>query len=780
MESLLSLPPRSGDPTRDLEAIYKYLADLKFYLEGVLSDDTETELGGIGGDHKVVSDLVIPPIDFGAPTVPTGLLATGLYQAIGLTWQIIMDPTVAGYEVQRSDNLAFTANVLTLTRAKSLHFIDDLPGLNGVTRYYRIQALRGTTTLTPSGFTAVVSATTRPAAEALIAAEEFGTALQSLHLKHAVIETAHLGDVVINNAQIADGSITTAKIADLAVTTAKIAIANITTALIQDLAVNSAKINDAAIITAKIADAAIVSAKILDLAVNTAKIADLAVSRAKLANLAVDTAKIENLAVTEGKIADLAVTTAKIADAAITTAKIGTAVIGSAQIADGSITSAKIQDASITNADIQDATITGAKIATATIGSAQIMDASITSADIQSLIVDKLTSGTMSSVVIDIANTFGVAPMIRFAAPAADTNAPYQFIMDANGAYRVWLGNLRAFLGPGSAKYGLIVWNSAGQMQFNTEDGGILAQGIKDGAVGEFKIAAGAIVESKLRDGSISNAKMQSASIGTANIIDGSITSAKIGSAQITDAQIQTLSATKITTGKLDATGGITVGAPSGSGQILLAGQAYDPTNAPYIYFVDQGGAGRVLLGKLSAGGVGGTQGWGLLVWNASGQIQFNTQAGGAQSGGVATGAINTGHLSSGAVTQGIYGSGAGGLTLSTSFNNVSPSGVSITTLGGSVQVTAQVYIVCTTAATGTIGAEARIYHEGSGGSSVVSQFQLPSGVVNVGVTMPLVMWHTPGAGFNRWYLQARQVSFGGGGQMQSGAWGGSVTEFKK
>jgi hypothetical protein len=203
--------------------------------------------------------------------------------------------------------------------------------------------------------------------------------------------------------------IDTLNIANAAIETAQVAAMAITTPLLAELAVTTAKIVDAAIVTAKILDAAIVTAKIGDLQVVTAKIADLAVNNAKIANLSVDSAKIVDLAVTNAKIGLLAVGTAnimylavgnaQIMDASILTAKIGLAQITTALIQNAAIVNALIANLAVGNANIQDLAVTAAKIANAAIGSAQIQDASITSAKITSLIIDKVTTGTLDAVV---------------------------------------------------------------------------------------------------------------------------------------------------------------------------------------------------------------------------------------------------------------------------------------------------------------------------------------------------------------------------------------------
>lgn len=769
MQSLLSLPPRTGDPTRDLESLYKYVADLKFYLEGVLSDDTEQNLGGIGGDAKIVSDLVIPPIDFGAPVIPTGLTAIGLYQAIGLTWQIVMDPTIAGYEIQRSDDLTFTTNVKVLTRAKALHFIDQPLG-NGVTKFYRIQALRGTTTLTPSGYSAVVSATTTAASTAIEQLEKYGAALQSLHLKEAIIGSAQIGDAVIGTANIADG----------AITTAKIALAAITTALIQDLAVSSAKINDLAVITGKIADLAVVEAKIGDLAVNTAKIRDLAVSEAKLANLSVSNAKIQAAAVDTLQVKDGAIDTAKIKTAAITSALIQDAAITSAKIQDGSITSADIGTAQIGTAHIQDGSITTAKIGAAQIGSAQIADASITSADIASLEAGKITSGTITTALIDIASAFNTPPFVRIAGADINPTCPHMSVADHVGQLRVLIGNLYAVYG-GGLHYGLVVINAAGQMQFNTDDGGILAEGIKDAAVGAAKVATGAIINSKLADGSVTTAKIQDLQVTGAKIVDGAITNAKIGTAEITDAKIASLSASKITTGNLNATGGVMVGTGSlgAAATIGLIGQAAGGTGAPHIAISDANGQLRVLLGNLSNVGTGGAAGYGLIVWNSTGQQQYNTQNGGAQNPGIGSGQVGTGNIAVGAISQITNVGGLSNTNLTGSDQNV--ASVSMTTTGGVIHITATavVYTMAASTASAMI-ANLRIVSNTTGANGPTMQFQMPQGVTAVAVTIPLTFAEGTTPGTHTWVIKANQTGATGGGFFRVTVTGALVTEFKR
>jgi hypothetical protein len=80
--------------------------------------------------------------------------------------------------------------------------------------------------------------------------------------------------------------------------------------------------------------------------VGTAQISNLAVTTAKIDDLAVTGAKIADATITNAKIDDLAVTSAKIADAAIDTAKIGNLAVTNIKLS-GSITYDKIQSISL-------------------------------------------------------------------------------------------------------------------------------------------------------------------------------------------------------------------------------------------------------------------------------------------------------------------------------------------------------------------------------------------------------------------------------------------------
>lgn len=191
------------------------------------------------------------------------------------------------------------------------------------------------------------------------------------------IDTQSLALASVELQIIADGAVGTNKLADLAVVNAKVA----------DATILSAKIGDAQIVEAKIGTAAITSAKIQDLAVGTAKIGDAAITTVKIGAAQVGTAQIGSAQITNALMATAAIGTANIIDAAITTAKIGTAQISTALIQNAAIVQALIAAAAIGTAQIDDAAITNAKIG----------DAEISSAKIASLVISKITAGTLDA-----------------------------------------------------------------------------------------------------------------------------------------------------------------------------------------------------------------------------------------------------------------------------------------------------------------------------------------------------------------------------------------------
>ena len=429
-----------------------YLWSLLHVLENEVSRITIRELdigGGLGLPPSGALSYLILPTTPGPPAIPTGFAATGFFQQIGLSWDLNLDPSIEGWELQRADDAGFTSNVVTLTRARALSFVDGNLG-HSTTRYYKLRAVgKGGI----SGYTAVVSATTTAGTAtgddviaALITAQK---QIQTSHLLASLITSTQLAADSVTTTKIANDAVTTLKILADAITTTKIAdnaittpklIANavtaakidalaVTTAKIDALAITAAKIatavidsthlrTDVAVVTvaAQIANALIATAHIADAAITTAKIGDLQVVTAKMADLSVTTAKIAAAAITTALINDLAVTTAKVADANITTAKIATAAITNALIANLAVDTANINTAAVTTAKIADANITTAKIAAANITTALIADANVTTA--------KIASANITTALIADANVT--------TAKIASANITTALIADAN------------------------------------------------------------------------------------------------------------------------------------------------------------------------------------------------------------------------------------------------------------------------------------------------------------------------------------------------------------
>jgi hypothetical protein len=181
--------------------------------------------------------------------------------------------------------------------------------------------------------------------------------------------------------------------------TQSLALLSVDTNILADDAVINSKILNATILSAKIGDAQIIEAKIADLAVTTAKIADLAVLTAKIGDAQITTAKVGSAQIGTAQIGNASITNALMANAAIGSAQIIDASILTADIASAQITSALIAAATILTANIGAGQITNALIADATILAAKIADATITSAKIASLVVDKITAGTLDAVI---------------------------------------------------------------------------------------------------------------------------------------------------------------------------------------------------------------------------------------------------------------------------------------------------------------------------------------------------------------------------------------------
>lgn len=169
--------------------------------------------------------------------------------------------------------------------------------------------------------------------------------------------------------------------------------------------------------TSHLADAAITTAKINDSAVDNAKLAALSVDAAKLADSAVTSTKIANLAVGAAAIAAAAIGTAHISNAAITSALIGDAQVVEAKIADLAVTNAKIVDlnankittgvisTSLLNLDGVGLVNNSGELTIGTIVTNDLQDAAVTNVKIAGgLSASKITTGTLDASLATITN----------------------------------------------------------------------------------------------------------------------------------------------------------------------------------------------------------------------------------------------------------------------------------------------------------------------------------------------------------------------------------------
>ena len=168
-----------------------------------------------------------------SPSIPTGLTATALITAVELKWTANPEFNIAGYDVQRAEDSGFTVNVSIITRTDTLTHRDEQLAA-GVTRYYRIRAVRRSSESSPSGWTNAVVTTTIGAGTAVIDDEAIteaklsdnavtankiaADAIIASKIKAGEINSGHLTvatAVITNVIQIADALITNAKIANV-------------------------------------------------------------------------------------------------------------------------------------------------------------------------------------------------------------------------------------------------------------------------------------------------------------------------------------------------------------------------------------------------------------------------------------------------------------------------------------------------------------------------------------------------------------------------------------
>jgi predicted phage tail protein len=203
---------------------------------------------------------------------------------------------------------------------------------------------------------------------------------------------------------------------------------------------------------------------------------------------------------------------------------------------------------------------------------------------IQSLIADKISTG-----ILRVFYQLGVGGNVFLDGPNR-----LIYVTDDLAVTRVELGKI----GSGTQSYGLRLRDENGFVMWDFLTGA-QTEGINDGAVNAAKILAGSIQAHHL-------------------VVDTAVITARaqIANATIDDAHIVTLSATKIIAGTLNVLMQIGVGVNE---QLFL-----DGVNST-LYVYDANGVQRGIFGRLG----GGSQEYGLRLWNASGALMwdFNTGA---------------------------------------------------------------------------------------------------------------------------------------------------------
>jgi hypothetical protein len=104
--------------------------------------------------------IVLPPIDFVAPAVPSGLRTRGSASAVILAWDPVPDPDLFGYHVERAPAGSTSFERITDHPVRGASFVDpDLPALTGFD--YRVAAIDGSGN--ESAPSPVAAGTTSPA-----------------------------------------------------------------------------------------------------------------------------------------------------------------------------------------------------------------------------------------------------------------------------------------------------------------------------------------------------------------------------------------------------------------------------------------------------------------------------------------------------------------------------------------------------------------------------------------------------------------------------------------
>jgi hypothetical protein len=209
--------------------------------------------------------------------------------------------------------------------------------------------------------------------------------------------TANLSGT-ITNAQLA-GSIAGTKLLDTTIAYAKLNLSDgdipgakltsssVTATQLAAHSVGPNELSDAAVDTAAIADGAVVAASIATDTITANQIAANAIGASELADNAVDAGAIAADAVTTVKILNANVTAAKLA-ANLPGSILATGAIGSTQLAANSVTASELADNAVDSGAIAASAVTDAKIASG-IGGAKITDGTITASKLATANIDR-------------------------------------------------------------------------------------------------------------------------------------------------------------------------------------------------------------------------------------------------------------------------------------------------------------------------------------------------------------------------------------------------------
>ncbi|AJW77005.1 hypothetical protein [Marinitoga sp. 1155] len=469
------------------------------------------------------------------PAIPTGLIATGLFQKIQLKWNENTEDDFKEYELQVATDNTFTLNVENI-KISATNFV--YAGNTNATYYFRIRAIDESGNM--SAWSAAVNGTTAKVYDEDLESQRLTDAENAINqnatdiatLNNSTIPNLQIdiqnnrtdidslnnttipnlqNDISNNQTQIDDLNNNTIpelneKLSYKAIALPEGAIGYWTTSLLDD--VNNIKpvgydyVNLKSIIQVvedNIPNGTITETKIADNSISTPKLQANSISSDKIITGAITTAKIAAGAVTANEIAANSISATHIQTDAITADKISVGAVIAEKIATGAILAEKIAAGAITTEKIAAGAITANEIATSAITADKIAAGAITA--------DKISASAVTAEKIDVS----AITSDKIATGAITTEK-----VAANA---------------------------------------ITANEISAGAITAEKVGTNEIIANiaNIKAGIIQEAHIADAAIAEAKIKDAAITNAKIADLAVDDAKIASLDASKITTGFLDA-----------------------------------------------------------------------------------------------------------------------------------------------------------------------------------------------------------------------------------